>query len=119
MINNILFICLVFIAISCSTDQEKQTDKNSSWTEKKITSEQPKFSFKTIEQENGWGYEIYQDGKLFILQPHIPAVDGLRYFAEIQYAEKTAKFIIHKLEKGIIPPTISRNELDSLGVLGK
>lgn len=67
----------------------------------------------------GWGYKILADGKTYINQPHIPAVSGSQGFESEEKAAKTADFAIYKLEQGIMPPTISVNELDSLGVLGE
>ncbi|MDA7803316.1 DUF4907 domain-containing protein [Crocinitomix sp.] len=78
-------------------------------------------TYKVEAIQNGasdWGYQILKDNQLFINQPHIPAVSGNTGFASKEKAIITGNYIIEKLEKGIMPPTISRAELDSLGVLG-
>lgn len=64
----------------------------------------------------GWGYRILNNGKLFINQPHIPAVSGLKGFDSEEDAQTTANLALDKIKNGIVPPTISMQELDSLGV---
>lgn len=65
----------------------------------------------------GWGYDIYVDGTMYIHQPHIPAVPGNKGFKTEEDAQKTAGLVIYKLSIGISPPSITPDELDSLGVL--
>jgi len=67
--------------------------------------------------EFGWGYQIFNNGNLFINQPHIPSIQGNNGFKDKGKAIKTAEYIIFKLEHNLFPPTISPEELDSLGVL--
>ncbi|MBD3635914.1 MAG: DUF4907 domain-containing protein [Crocinitomicaceae bacterium] len=65
----------------------------------------------------GWGYQILNNEQPFINQPHIPAISGVKGFASEDDAIKTGNFAIYKIENGVFPPTISEEELDSLGVL--
>lgn len=64
----------------------------------------------------GWGYNIYVDGKLFIHQPHIPALSGNKGFVSKTDADKTAQLVISKTQRNIIPPDIGLHELDSLKI---
>ncbi|MFN5911173.1 MAG: DUF4907 domain-containing protein [Bacteroidota bacterium] len=78
----------------------------------------PEFTVIAVEYpESGWGYQILQDGKLAIDQKHIPVIQGYRGFSTKENAEKTANYIVDKLERGIFPPTLTIEELDSLEVL--
>jgi hypothetical protein len=78
----------------------------------------PAYSFELFETPDlGWGYKIFENGTLFINQPHIPAIPGNKGFSSKEKAEITAEFAILKMEQGFVPPTISPEELDSLGVL--
>lgn len=78
----------------------------------------PTYSFELFETPGlGWGYKIFDNGALFINQPHIPAIQGNKGFSTKEKAEITASFAIIKMEQGFVPPTISPEELDSLGVL--
>lgn len=79
------------------------------YTDLQITSE-------TYQTENGFGYKIFIDGNLYVDQPTIPAVSGNRGFESITDAEQVANLAIRKIRQGIIPPTISIEELQNLGV---
>jgi len=102
-----LFLILPFILLySCGEN------KPNSNTDSEI------YSIETFENaRENWGYKILNEGNLFINQPHIPAIQGNKGFKSSNDAEKAANLIIYKLEAGIIPPTITVEELDSLGVL--
>ena len=51
-----------------------------------------KLSYKLITAENKtWGYDIYNNEKLFVHQPSIPAMPGNKGFATKASAEKLAK----------------------------
>jgi hypothetical protein len=65
----------------------------------------------------GFGYDLIADGKPMIHQPHIPAISGLKGFASKADAEKAGMLMKYKIENGIMPPTISMEELDSLKIL--
>lgn len=71
----------------------------------------------TQEKLTGWGYDIYIFGSLYIHQPNIPAVPGNRGFKTEADAKKAGAWAVHKIRNNIMPPTISVEELDSLGVL--
>jgi hypothetical protein len=64
----------------------------------------------------GWGYDIMVDNKGYIHQSFVPGVPGHRAFASKDDALKVGNFIIQKLKKGVIPPSISSFEMDSLGI---
>jgi hypothetical protein len=108
-----LSLLLISVLFACSQpgtndDQEVSISKTDSSPHQLIVEETPGC---------GWGYKIMKDGQLSINQPTIPAVQGNRCFSSKEKAEKTAEFIIYKMTNNIFPPTISVEELDSLGVL--
>ena len=63
-----------------------------------------------------YGYDIYSKGRVLIHQISIPGLPGNKGFRRKRDAEKTARLVIYKLQKNIMPPTVSRREMDSLGV---
>jgi len=65
----------------------------------------------------GWGYDIYVNGKKTIHQPIIPAVPGNNSFKTESDAQKVGLFAIDKMIRGGSLPTILIKELDSLGVI--
>lgn len=65
----------------------------------------------------GFGYDIYKDDSRYIHQPSIPAVPGNNGFSTEAKAKKAAEFVAYKIEQNIMPPSVTPQELDSLGVL--
>jgi Domain of unknown function (DUF4907) len=83
------------------------------------TNESVNVSVKTIQQNSQWGYDILVDGKLYIHQPSIPSVPGNEGFKTEEDAKKTGEFIEYKIQHHIMPPSVTPEELDSLGVWKK
>lgn len=76
------------------------------------------YTSKLFQNEDGtWGYEILDDSSTFIRQPNIPSISGTKGFSTENKANTTANFVIFKLQSGYFPPSLSKSELDSLGVL--
>jgi hypothetical protein len=76
------------------------------------------YSYKIIPTaENTWGYDIYKGAKTIIHQTSKPGLPGNEGFSTKDKAEKVAGLVIQKLEKGIMPPSISYEELKQLNVL--
>lgn len=65
----------------------------------------------------GWGYDILADGSIYIHQPNVPAIMGNSGFSSEEKARKAGEFVISKIQNNIIPPSVTPEELDSLGVL--
>lgn len=74
------------------------------------------YHYQIITINNRYGYDIFHHNKRIIHQPHIPAVSGNTGFINKAEAERTACFVIDKLKKGIIPPSVSQQELRMLGI---
>jgi len=64
-----------------------------------------------------WGYNIYMEKRLYIHQPSIPGLPGNDGFKTKTSAEKVAKLVIGKVQKGEMPPTVTVEELKKLKVL--
>ncbi len=64
----------------------------------------------------GYGYDILMDGKLYVHQPHIPAVAGNRSFASEKDAGIAGELVAYKIRNNIMPPSVTVEELDSLGI---
>ncbi|MCH2235361.1 MAG: DUF4907 domain-containing protein [Crocinitomicaceae bacterium] len=76
------------------------------------------YTYSTFQNEDdSWGYLILDDSSTFIRQTNIPAIPGKKGFSSDMKAQTTASFVIYKLEQGFFPPSLTKNELDSLGVL--
>ena len=110
-----------FLTLSCNNAQKNNsTDKTpvneSGNVQRKI--ETRIFRNDTIAGSNltGFGYDILVDGKLYIHQPHIPAVSGAGGFLTEEDARKTAEYASEKFRKTNTLPALSKPELDSLGI---
>jgi hypothetical protein len=91
------------------------------WLSKKKRPEMPnegKLSFKTYSVHEGWGYRIFaSDTILLIQQDVVPGLPGTIAFETESQAAQTAGLVVAKISKGIFPPTVSLQELDSMKVL--
>jgi len=81
-------------------------------------SQQTKLAAKsaTFKTDKGWGYDVYINGEKYIHQEVIPSVPGVKGFKTEEDAKKTAALIVSKIHKGLIPPSVTPAELDSMGV---
>lgn len=71
----------------------------------------------SLGSSHGMGYDVYNGSKRMIHQTSIPGEQGNEGFSSREDAEKVAKLVVHKLELNQGFPTISRNDLDSLGIV--
>ncbi len=113
----------IILCISCTNSDSAKEDNTviQQPVNKEVSSDtKVKLEVKTFPNDStikGWGYDIYADGALYIHQPHIPAVPGNKGFQSAQKAETAGNFAVYKIRNNIMPPSISVQELDSLGVL--
>ena len=66
--------------------------------------------------KNTFGYDIYSNGRKLIRQTSIPGLPGNKGFMRRRDAARTARLVIYKLQHNIMPPSVSRHELDSLRI---
>lgn len=93
-------------------------DQNPQSEEINTKSTEPVYEVLAVEVTgSGWGYQILRDGKLIIDQQQIPAIQGNQSFSTEEDAHKTGELALKKIKGQNFPPTISIQELDSLGVL--
>ncbi|RAJ02631.1 uncharacterized protein DUF4907 [Chitinophaga skermanii] len=79
-------------------------------------SSQHKIDVIPVPQANGWGYKIAVDGKTFIYQDRIPAVEGNVAFTTKTAAIQTGTLVVQKLMRSE-SPRISTAELDSMQIV--
>lgn len=77
-----------------------------------------RYDLNIVKHEQGWGYEIRKNLKPFIYQQFIPAIEGNKAFADKRSAKKTGRLVLSKLQHNQLP-TISKEELKELGVIGE
>ncbi len=109
----ILCFTLIFIFSACKPDNNKSNGKN------EILYNGVVYSVESFEMDSGWGYKIYKDNDAFIKQEVIPAVNGYFVFDTKEKAQITGEFVLQKLISQPGLPSVSIEELDSLGVLSQ
>ena len=68
-------------------------------------------------ETDGYGYDVFADGKLTVHQPVIPGQPGNKGFRTKADSEKVARLVVEKLKKRELPPTVSVEELRKLKVV--
>ena len=108
-------VILLLFFLFAETQAQQNNPVVASFDKKKRASEQ--FSYEVINSPNNtFGYDIYANGKIMIHQPTPPGMSGNSGFKKRSEAEKVAKFVIAKIRKGEMPPTVTDVELKKLGV---
>lgn len=123
-ISNLYFGLLIagFVMTACMSCREKNTQQLPIQNPSNTSADSPgkdtlQISVTVFPQDSGWGYDIFVDGKKYIHQPYVPAVSGLQPFLSREDALKAGHYVAQKIRAGILPPSVSPAELDSLGVL--
>jgi hypothetical protein len=106
----ILFFTIVLFCC-CKGEKQKEETSPSSQNKKDI-----QITVYKLEDSTNFGYDILTNGKLYIHQPHIPAINSLKGFHSESDAKKTAQCMADKIERGVSPPSVAIEELDSLGI---
>lgn len=117
-----LFIVFTIIspsgtAISADTSGKKQEVKKDV-QEQTNPYANAKLTVKIIPSvDKTFGYDIFLNGKLLVHQPHIPALPGNKGFTTKKRAQKVADFVVKKIRKNEMPPTVTIDNLNNMGVL--
>lgn len=75
-------------------------------------------TIRVISSANGtFGYDILLQGRPFVHQPNIPALPGNGGFTTRERARRVAELVVRKIRSGKMPPTVSVEELNGMGVL--
>ena len=69
----------------------------------------------TFKTNDGWGYSVLINNKLFIKQSIIPVIEGYKAFANEEDAKKVAGLVVNKL-KHHEKPILRLDELQRYGI---
>jgi hypothetical protein len=64
-----------------------------------------------------FGYDILLYSKPLVHQPNIPALPGHEGFSTREKAQTVAEFVVKKIRRNEMPPTVTIEDLNKLGVL--
>jgi len=123
----LFFLVYLCFNISANAQQANKSKKKSTQKTTQNKNETPSFpsseSFKNAKltykiipaPNNTWCYDIFKDGNMCIHQNSIPGLAGINGFTTKAKAEKVARLVVSKIQKGEMPPTVSQQELKSVG----
>lgn len=124
MKNLLYFFIYIITFVSCNEQPKKLENKNAEPAiisnvepEQKSTNYSTQlFLVDSINPKAGFGYNVLVNGKIFVHQPSIPSIPGNQTFASKEKAQLVANLVMLKLQNNIMPPSVSKNELDSLQI---
>jgi hypothetical protein len=67
-------------------------------------------------RQGNFGYDILNGNRIIIHQLSVPGLQGKEGFITKRDAAKVALLVVRKINKNIFPPTITRQELQSLKI---
>ena len=106
------------IAFLFALNLQAQQNKPNSTSFEKIKKASNNFTYKIINSPNNtFGYDIYNAGKMMIHQPTPPGVSGNNGFKKKKDAESVAKFVIEKMKKGEMPPTVTTEDFKKMKIV--
>jgi hypothetical protein len=110
----ILFIVIVFSGTSIPADKaagKKEIQQKNPYANAEIT-------IKIIPSANKtFGYNILLHERPLVHQPNIPGLPGNEGFTTKKRAQKVAEFVVNKIRKNEMPPAVSIEDLNKMGVL--
>lgn len=74
------------------------------------------YQVRVFTTSTGWGYDILNNGNLFIHQPTVPGQAGTVGFTSQEQARKVGERVVEKLQETKALPTLTNDELRQLGV---
>ncbi|MFN0201569.1 MAG: DUF4907 domain-containing protein [Bacteroidia bacterium] len=115
-----LMFVLAFLYVGCQQEEKKVevvTEEKAPVIEKTETPTPTQVYYEIIDSpEQTFGYDIFVQGQKMIHQPYIPGVQGAKGFSTKADAERVAKLVITKIQRGEMPPTVSLEELEKLHI---
>lgn len=108
-----LILCGTLLFLNCTASEKKGQKSNDSETTKPTE----QILYATFQNVDGtWGYDILSAGKVLIHQTNIPAIPGNQGFELETHATQVAQLVVRKINAGIMPPSVSSEEVQ--GIIG-
>ena len=114
---SVLFMLFIFAGVpgtsisSDATESKEVNRQDNPYAKAEITT-------KIIPSANNtFGYDILVYGKPLVHQPTIPGLPGNEGFTTRERAQKAAEFVVKKIRNNEMPPTVTIEDLNTMGVL--
>ena len=112
-----IFACLPGISISAEENTGKQDVKKETKQQNNPYAD-AETSIRIISSaKKTFGYDILINGMPLVHQPSIPALPGNEGFSTKEKAQKVAEFVVKKIKRNEMPPTVTIDDLNNMGVL--
>lgn len=116
--HTLFLLCSFFFLLQAPAQKQTQPAEKQPEFPAPGTYSNSTLSYKIINSPNAtYGYDILSNNKLVIHQPSIPGMAGNNGFKTKTGAEKVARLVISKINKGEMPPTVSIEEMKKLNAL--
>jgi hypothetical protein len=116
LFNLLLMACLFGTSISADEIGKQEVNKEAKQQDNPYAN--AAISIRIIPSvKNTFGYDILLRGKPLVHQPHIPGLPGQEGFSTKERAQTVAEFVVKKIRKNEMPPTVSIEDLHKMGVL--
>jgi Domain of unknown function (DUF4907) len=112
---NIIIVTLSLFALEVTAQTSKHIPLSSQGKKSSPVKHQLTYTIINSEQ-NTFGYDILDYNRPMIHQPTIPAMPGNKGFATKEDAAKLARLVIQKINKKIMPPSVTPQELKNLKI---
>lgn len=115
------FSLLILVLVLINACKSNNCQENADNQEQTIQVGNDFFKVETfvLDSVEGWGYKIFKNGRVYIKQDLIPAVNGYFVFKTENDAKIVGDFVLKRMIKHKGMPSITIEELDSLGVLSQ
>ncbi len=99
------------LSTDAAADKEEAKEQKNPYVNAEIT-------IKIIPSVNNtFGYDILLYGRPLVHQPSIPGLPGNDGFTTKERAQTVAEFVVKKIRNNEIPPTVTIEDLNTMGVL--
>jgi hypothetical protein len=114
----VLFLLFIFAGVLPQSISAIENSVKKEVKQQKNPYANAEISIKIIPSINKtFGYDILVQGKQLIHQPNVPAMPGNEGFKTKKSAQKAAEFVVKKIRKNEMPPTVTTDDLNKIGVL--
>jgi hypothetical protein len=114
----VLFVLFIFVGFLITSISANETVGKKEVKQQKNTYTNAQLAIKIIPSvKKTFGYDILLYGKTLVHQPNIPGVPGNEGFTTKERARKVAEFVVKKIRNNEIPPTVTIEDLNNMGVL--
>jgi hypothetical protein len=113
----VLFMLFVLIALSGTSISAEESARQEVTQPKNLYAD-AEITTKIIPSANHtFGYDILLYGRPLVHQPHVPGLPGNEGFRTKESAQAVAEFVVKKIRKNEMPPTVTIEDLNRMGVL--